>query len=50
MCGDMLFFISFIRWTVSEFPNLQQFQLTEAKEALETGTENPPADHPEVGS
>ena len=48
MCGDMLFCISFIRWTVSGFPNPQQFQLTEAKEALDMGNENPPAAHPVV--
>ena len=48
MLGHIDLHMSWIRWTVSGFPNPQQFQLTEAKEALDMGIENPPAAHPVV--
>ena len=44
----MLFCISLIHWTVSGFPNPQQFHLTEAKEAFGWGTENPLVAHPKA--
>ena len=43
MLGHIDLHMSWIRWTVSGFPNPQQFQLTIAKEDPELGGENPPA-------